>query len=370
MSSIVFNDDDFSVNYRGKTITLLPKEFELLHFLYRNRNQVFSRTHLLDAVWTMSDSYERTVDDHVYRLRKRLYGLKGIRIETIRGRGYRLILEDTRWEKNPMARDEQFQAGIDMLFQRYILYGQGKGLLFLKQHYDQIDVEMASSKKLFMHFITGQFRDLLEIEGVSFWEKAFYLLYLYSIIQFDAGKALSFYIRALKQSQLPPRHQREVEDYSTLRLLIDTDQKEVVRRKIQQLRSDCPNPLYLCNLEIYLTLSAGEASKFKIREGEILYSEYPYLREQGRFLLLKGLWSWNIGDEKVAKQLFDEGLNLLKTSEIVPSLIQGVHDVLTLVPEGADNIREMFTHLWEELFKQYRLGELALKLERVLNRAL
>jgi two-component system phosphate regulon response regulator PhoB len=67
-----------------------PTEFKLLEFLMQSPGRVFSREHLLNAVWG-HDVYidERTVDVHVGRLRKAInQPPKPDPIRTVRGAGY------------------------------------------------------------------------------------------------------------------------------------------------------------------------------------------------------------------------------------------------------------------------------------------
>lgn len=70
MIRLQFDGDGYSVICGTDRVTLLAKEFALLRFLYDNRNQVFTREQLLDRVWPLEYPVERTVDDHIYRLRK------------------------------------------------------------------------------------------------------------------------------------------------------------------------------------------------------------------------------------------------------------------------------------------------------------
>lgn len=72
-----------------KQIEIGPTEFRLLRFLMAHPNRVYSRTQLLDQVWTQN-SYieERTIDVHVLRLRKALGSEGADHIRTIRGTGY------------------------------------------------------------------------------------------------------------------------------------------------------------------------------------------------------------------------------------------------------------------------------------------
>jgi two-component system, OmpR family, phosphate regulon response regulator PhoB len=71
-------------------INLSPTEFRLLEYLMQSPGRVYSRTQLLDRVWTHdSEVDERTVDVHVGRLRKQLSrGKEPDPIRTVRSSGY------------------------------------------------------------------------------------------------------------------------------------------------------------------------------------------------------------------------------------------------------------------------------------------
>ena len=82
---------EHSVRVDGQEIELTPKEYDLLVLLASHPGWVFRREVLLQQVW--GDSYEgfdRTIDNHVTRLRKKL-GPIGEKIETVWGVGYRFI---------------------------------------------------------------------------------------------------------------------------------------------------------------------------------------------------------------------------------------------------------------------------------------
>lgn len=75
----------------GKRAHCSPTEFRLLHFLLAHPNKVYSRYQLLNQVWGESVAVEeRTVDQHVRRLRKVLkqYECNPKVISTVRGFGY------------------------------------------------------------------------------------------------------------------------------------------------------------------------------------------------------------------------------------------------------------------------------------------
>ncbi|HLV10196.1 MAG TPA: response regulator transcription factor [Halanaerobiales bacterium] len=78
-------------------VSLTLKEFELLVFLARHQDQVFTREQLLEQIWGFPDFPEtRTVDEHIKRLRKKLSeaGLENPPLETVWGVGYKFSLED------------------------------------------------------------------------------------------------------------------------------------------------------------------------------------------------------------------------------------------------------------------------------------
>lgn len=73
-------------------ITLTPKEYELLFFLGRNAEIVYSREQLLNRVWGydfIGDA--RTVDTHIKQLREKLGNHKKY-IQTVWGTGYKFMI--------------------------------------------------------------------------------------------------------------------------------------------------------------------------------------------------------------------------------------------------------------------------------------
>lgn len=78
-----------NVTLDGAEIDLTPKEFDLLALLAGHPGRAFSREFLLERLWGYNyDGFDRTVDTHIVRLRKKL-GPLGERIATVWGVGYR-----------------------------------------------------------------------------------------------------------------------------------------------------------------------------------------------------------------------------------------------------------------------------------------
>src|SRR5215207_2309095 len=57
----------------GRPLELTPKEFDLLALLVRHPGRAYARDYLMEAVWGYeSGGFDRTVDTHILRLRKKL----------------------------------------------------------------------------------------------------------------------------------------------------------------------------------------------------------------------------------------------------------------------------------------------------------
>ncbi|MDF2591586.1 MAG: winged helix family two component transcriptional regulator [Clostridia bacterium] len=90
---LLVNLDSRKVTLSGETVAMTPKEFELLSFLVRHPEKVFTREQLLNKVWGYEFGGDyRTVDTHIKMLRESLKGYRNI-IVTVWGVGYKLEVE-------------------------------------------------------------------------------------------------------------------------------------------------------------------------------------------------------------------------------------------------------------------------------------
>ncbi|MDD5016862.1 MAG: response regulator transcription factor [Eubacteriales bacterium] len=92
IGDLTVNIDAYEVRKNGVRVDLKPKEVQLLYFLLRNRNIVFSRDTLLQKVWDYEFAGDtRTVDVHIKTLRQKLIDDgAGWDIKTVWGVGYKL----------------------------------------------------------------------------------------------------------------------------------------------------------------------------------------------------------------------------------------------------------------------------------------
>lgn len=88
-NGLTINKLSHEVKVDNKSISLSPKEYELLLYLISNEGIALSRDTILDNVWGI-DYYGdiRTVDTNIKRLREKLLNKSGY-IVTVRGSGYK-----------------------------------------------------------------------------------------------------------------------------------------------------------------------------------------------------------------------------------------------------------------------------------------
>ncbi|MDO9367370.1 MAG: response regulator transcription factor [Sphingopyxis sp.] len=84
------------VTRAGQRVDLQPREFRLLEYLLRHKDQVVTRTMMLEGVWEYHfDPGTNVVDVHVSRLRRKVDdGFDKPLVHTIRGAGYMLGNQD------------------------------------------------------------------------------------------------------------------------------------------------------------------------------------------------------------------------------------------------------------------------------------
>jgi DNA-binding response OmpR family regulator len=78
------------VTVAGQAVELAPKEFALLEYLLRRRDEVVTRTEIAEHVWDDSfDSLSNVIDVTVHRLRRKIDGDREDRLlHTVKGVGY------------------------------------------------------------------------------------------------------------------------------------------------------------------------------------------------------------------------------------------------------------------------------------------
>ena len=90
-----FNFEELTLSTPSKTHQLTEKEGILLNFLFQNKNQLIRRENILIEVWGENDYFlGRSMDVFISRLRKYFSEDDSVKIETVRGVGFRFIVDN------------------------------------------------------------------------------------------------------------------------------------------------------------------------------------------------------------------------------------------------------------------------------------
>ena len=91
LPNLMIDMDGYRVKVQNNIIELPPKEMELLYYLVKNQNRVFTREQLIESIWGYDFEGElRTIDVHIKRLREKLRPLEAqYKIKTLWGVGYK-----------------------------------------------------------------------------------------------------------------------------------------------------------------------------------------------------------------------------------------------------------------------------------------
>ncbi|MFJ5789752.1 winged helix-turn-helix domain-containing protein [Lysinibacillus sp. NPDC093197] len=372
MEKIQFSKTDYNVTYRSEKIVFLPREYHLFKYLYQNPSRIFSREELLNAVWPMENPVDRTVDDHIYRVRKKIQPLSSVvEIETIRGQGYLLSIKEV--QKSPLLKDDEVSTQVKSLFRKYHRYGQGDALKLLAENQNVFGFQIDLPNLLYLHFMKGDFSWFLDAQEINFWEKCFYLLHIYSLIEPDKKKCLDYFTCALSAEEIPEYHRLEIKLLNRLSLLIFTKQLD----KAATLLHRSKNEIYKKNLEgfiplillseLWLTLLQKDILKIEERmeETENKLASFPYLRENANLSIIKGCYWLLKNNESKAKDYFDEAFQLLLEAKFIPGVLMNINMILFCVDDFgvSGTLQTDYKELKQQYISKYKLNEIHSKIE-------
>jgi diguanylate cyclase (GGDEF)-like protein len=122
---LILDPSSCEVSYQQQPIKLTAKEYSLLEIFLRNPARVFSRSQILDKIWTFDDlPLEESVKAHIKGLRKKLKQAGVVDwIENVYGIGYRLnpkVAESKQAANNSSASIEQkFNLEMEQAWLKY-----------------------------------------------------------------------------------------------------------------------------------------------------------------------------------------------------------------------------------------------------------
>lgn len=94
MGNLILDADAMSAEIDGEEISLTTREFNIIYKLLSYPKKTFSRAQLMDEFWGVeTDTSLRAVDVYVTKLRDKLSACDGFKIVTVRGLGYKVVLQ-------------------------------------------------------------------------------------------------------------------------------------------------------------------------------------------------------------------------------------------------------------------------------------
>lgn len=94
VGNLLLDADARSAELDGEEISLTAREFNIMYKMLSYPNKTFSRAQLMDEFWGVdSDTSLRAVDVYVTKLRDKLSACDGFKIVTVRGLGYKVVLQ-------------------------------------------------------------------------------------------------------------------------------------------------------------------------------------------------------------------------------------------------------------------------------------
>lgn len=364
MGMISWSDDTFQLHYADETIALLPKEYALLQFLYTWKNRTFSRQDLLDRVWPLEEPTDRTVDDHIYRLRRKLQKWSPLlTIETVRGVGYRL-----NWKQNqspqPSALNRDFSDNVRSMLETYHGMGMGAAMQTLAAHQEVLGIQIDPFYEKYMRFISGDFAWFVENMSFPLSEKLFYLFHIFYMTETDVHRSLELLEKLRSyQEQMPASYANELEIVA-IAMYVQTEQWQKAEDQLEKARAiveKMDSPSFTLFLQTGQTLlyvysdRLDEAEAVIRRSAEILQL-LPMQRELGSLTIQRGLCLYRRQERSKARRAVDEGLEVILSTKFVPHQIYAVQLILSFLNryDCDQEWKRKYERHWARLTEEYQ----------------
>ncbi|WP_196492450.1 winged helix-turn-helix domain-containing protein [Psychrosphaera haliotis] len=98
-----FDENSNSIVFKGRVMSLNRLSFKLLRALGESNGEILSANQISSTVWGNSTVSSETIKQRVFVLRKAIMesGIEGIIVQSVRGEGYRLIIDDVSAKPEP-----------------------------------------------------------------------------------------------------------------------------------------------------------------------------------------------------------------------------------------------------------------------------
>ncbi|GAA0356426.1 hypothetical protein GCM10008968_10040 [Bacillus horti] len=303
-----------------------------MQFLYEYLQTPFSREQLLNAVWSMEEPTDRTVDDHIYRLRKKLKPLQEFyTLDTIRGFGYQLTSRTkthTHAFDITMSLDPEFQQATSSLVSMYRLYGNGQAIETLLND-QNLGIQLPTEDIVNIHFMKGDFAFMANPHGAPFADRLMFLLYMLEIL--DGKDTVFYYEKAIQQNSFTQRTAYEARILLPLYLYLKSEEWTKLEAAIaiaeQEIKgADHGFYPFFHNFKLMYGMATGkdEYSKEQIEVLDAIFETRPYMREKGIYYILLGIFNLLKGEQKEGGKWLQDGFSIIKHSLFVSHFVFGL----------------------------------------------
>lgn len=382
--SLDFDPTTYNVCHQGDCITLLAKEFALLQFLYIHRNKSFHREQLLDQVWKMEYPTDRTIDDHIYRLRKKLKVWNNVKIHTIHGYGYSLTIQEQSLLPNLSIADQEIQDHMTGLLKRYHLLGKGKSLMTLASQQQVLGFEIEPFYHMYLKFILYDLDWFIDDQSFAINDKVYWLLLLHSTLQQDITPTLKLCEKVLDEHILSADQQLEMKILNIVELYIETEQWERAWKQLEEthyiIKKQNMESFELAVQLVKVLLSIVDVNTSDLyieNEMNILnhrLNHKPYLREIGRYECIKGIWILLRRSDQLHEGIIaiDQGLETLYVSNHLELYIGSLRQISNLLSKylPEHSVTQKYNRLYEQACIRYSHSSHSYKIEQMINQAL
>ncbi|WP_232697745.1 winged helix-turn-helix domain-containing protein [Brevibacillus daliensis] len=378
---MLFHDNEYIIELSGGKVQLLPKEYALLRFLYQHAGQIFTREELLNQVWRMEEPVDRTVDDHIYRLRKKLTPYSNsLSIETIRGRGYRLQKYSQQEETSAVIQEPLLTKKTRELIETYHYLGMGDQMVAFTEQMQKLGVPIRGYYSWMQHVVKGDISRVVGNNVIPFWERAFTFFSAHFLITDDYMKSFTLAHILLDSKKMPPSHAKELEvNLVTLNMLVDRQEEAEIQLSklwgwVRHSQEENGWLIFIIQMvEIGLAIMKKDVHRAEksLMEAKDLLITFPGLRERGSWYIMWALYLSLSKKQDEAVLAWKKGAACLEESCFVPAIFSGLtmsRQICLGDPDFAFLI-PIIEQKWEEQCEKYKVEEwrAAIKVELQAN---
>ncbi|VEP13388.1 Diguanylate cyclase (GGDEF) domain-containing protein [Hyella patelloides LEGE 07179] len=226
------------VTFRGRLISLTPQEYSLLELFLRNKQRVFSRSAILDCLWSFEISPgEETVTAQIKRLRHKLKsaGLTENPIETVYGIGYRLKTPKSRKRKTKVTK--QPEASSPEIAKQAI----EAATVIWQRVKNELDSRVATIEQVAQALCENHLEDELRQQAITVAHKLAGSLGMFDL---DEGSRLAREIERILQCP-QPLNQEQKQHFSELLMAMQQELAQATGEKLPGILSVDERPFWL-----------------------------------------------------------------------------------------------------------------------------